>query len=397
MTKLTHKDYKHLPKSKGSFVFGDFFKIGKLGTDYFRQKQNQLGNVFSLNFFIGHFLGILGEENNKYLLKGLKDKVTARGGYIDIFREIYPNCLLQMDGEKHKRHRAIMQKAFSISALQTYLEQMPEIISQTLHEMESDKQIVQYNKALKGRKYLIKAFTDLIKKRRVDPGEDLFSKLCHATSDEGEMFADEEIIDHMIFMIQASHDTTAWSMTAMTYYLAKYPEWQDKLRMESCKLDISSQVDFRSLMGLRDLNLVFKESMRISPSIGNMFREADVDITVDGKRIPEGAKLWLSTSLPMQDEKIWKNPKKFDPERFDEPRSEHKGCPHAFMPFGAGAHLCIGNIFAEMSIKLMTVSLIRHFKASVPVDYTAQIQEIPMTMPKDGMPIILKSNTKTDI
>jgi len=441
MAKLNNKDYKHLPQSKGSPVFGDFFKIGKQGTDYFRQKQRKLGNVFSLNFFIGHFLGIVGEDNNKYLLKTLKNKVTARGGYIDIFREIYPNCLLQMDGEKHKKHRGIMQKAFSMQALQSYLNQMPEIIRQTLGEMEKDGDLVKvyphfklltlrmaakifygitdpvlvdkmmkaitpmtqaqyslqinipgtvYNKALKGRKYLIAAFTDLIKKRRVNPGEDLFSKMCHATSDDGEMFTDEEIIDHMIFMIQASHDTTAWSMTAMTYYLAKFPDWQDKVRTESRDLDISGEVDFRALMRLHQLNLVFKESMRISPSIGNMFREADEDITVDGHRIPEGAKIWLSTSLPMEDGRIWKDPEKFDPTRFDEPRSEHKGCPHAYMPFGAGAHLCIGNIFAEMSIKLMTVSLVRHFSPSLTAGYVAQIQEIPMTMPKDGMPIVLK-------
>jgi len=441
MAKLNNKDYKHLPQSKGSLVFGDFFKIGKQGTDYFRQKQRKLGNVFSLNFFIGHFLGIVGEDNNKYLLKTLKNKVTARGGYIDIFREIYPNCLLQMDGEKHKKHRGIMQKAFSMQALQSYLNQMPEIIRQTLGEMEKDGDLVKvyphfklltlrmaakifygitdpvlvekmmkaitpmtqaqyslqinipgtvYNKALKGRKYLIAAFTDLIKKRRVNPGEDLFSKMCYATSDDGEMFTDEEIIDHMIFMIQASHDTTAWSMTAMTYYLAKFPDWQNKVRTESHDLDISGEVDFRALMGLHQLNLVFKESMRISPSIGNMFREADEDITVDGHRIPEGAKIWLSTSLPMEDGKIWKDPEKFDPTRFDEPRSEHKGCPHAYMPFGAGAHLCIGNIFAEMSIKLMTVSLVRHFNPSLTAGYVAQIQEIPMTMPKDGMPIVLK-------
>jgi len=443
--KLNNKDYKHLPQSKGSLLFGDFFKIGKQGTDYFRQKQSQLGNVFSLNFFIGHFLGILGEDNNKYLLKTLKNKVTARGGYIDIFKDIYPNCLLQMDGEKHKKHRAIMQKAFSIQALQSYLELMPEIISQTLGEMEKDGDLVKvyphfklltlrmaakifygitdpvlvdkmmkaitpmtqaqyslqmnipgtvYNKAIKGRKYLIAAFTDLIKKRRVDPGEDLFSRMCHATSDEGEMFTDEEIIDHMIFMIQASHDTTAWSMTAITYNLAKHPEWQDKVRAESSQLEISKQVDFRSLMELHNLNLVFKESMRITPSIGNMFREADEDITVDGYRIPEGAKIWLSTSLTMEDGKIWNDPEKFDPIRFDEPRSEHKACPHAYMPFGAGAHLCIGNIFAEMSIKLLTVSMLRQFEVAVQNNYTAQIQEIPMTMPKDGMPIRLKKNLK---
>jgi len=411
-----------------------------MGTTYFREKQKQLGNVFSLNFFIGTFLAVLGEDNNKYILKNLKEKATAKGGYGDIFRDIYPNCLLQMDGEKHKRHRSIVQKAFSLPALKDYLAQMPPIIQQTIEELGQEKPpakvyphfkmltlrmaakiffgitdpvLVQkimdaispmtqaqyslqmnipgtvYHKALKGRKYLIEAFTELVKERRANPGKDLFSNLCHAKSEEGEVFTDEEIIDHMIFMVQASHDTTAWTMTSMAYYLAKYPEWQAKVKAESSQVKLTEQIDFRTLMGLKNLTLFFKEAMRLSPSIGNMFREADEDIVIDGKTIPKGAKMWMSTSLPLKDPKYWTNPKQFDPERFNEERNEYKGCPHAYLPFGAGAHLCIGNIFAEMSVKLMTVALVQHFELSVPENYTQQMQEIPMTMPKDDMPIFL--------
>jgi len=443
MSKITGKDLKHLPKSKGLPLLGDFLKIGKKGTSYFKEKQSQLGNIFSINFAIGTFLAVLGEDNNKYLLKNLNEKVTAKGGYFDIFKDIYPNCLLQMDGEKHKRHRSIMQKAFSMDALEDYMEEMPPVIQQTIDELHqegtqpvkvyphfklltlriatkiffgiSDANLVQkimdaispmtqaqyslqvnipgtvYHKALKGRKFLVATFSDIIKERRQNPQKDLFSKMCFAKSDEGEVFTDDEIIDHMIFMVQASHDTTAWTITSLAYYLAKHPDWQERLRTEITPLADQQSIAFKSLIRLPDLNLFFKEAMRLSPSVGNMFREADEAIEVEGKTIPKGTKMWMSTSLPLKDPKYWSNPEAFDPERFNDERNEYKKCPHAYLPFGAGAHLCIGNIFAEMSVKLAMVFLLKNFEVSVPENYTQQMQEIPMTMPKDGMPIFIKS------
>ena len=440
MSKISTKDLKHLPKSKGLPLLGDFLKVGKMGSAYFQENQEKHGNIFSFNVPTGTILAVLGEDNNKYILKTLGAKATTKGGFEDIIGELYPNCLLQMDGPVHKKHRGIIQKAFTLKALEDYMEQMPPIIQQTIDDFKqggrvevyphfkmltlriaakiffgiTDPDLVQkimdavspmtraqftiqvnfpgtlWNKAMKGRRFLLKTFLDLVPERRVNPGKDLFSKMCHAKSDEGEVFTDQEIVDHMIFMVQASHDTTAWTMTSVAYELAKHPEWQERVREESKGLELDKDLKFRSLMELKALTLVFKESMRISPSTSAILREADEDLEIEGKQIPKGTKMWISLSLPQKDSKHWTNPEVFDPERFNEERNEYKGCPHAYMPFGAGAHLCLGNIFAEMSVKMMTVALLQHFKVSAPEDYTQQMQEVPMTYPRDGMPLLLE-------
>jgi len=441
MPKITTKDLKHLPKSKGLPLLGDFLKVGKKGSAYFQQNREKHGNLFSFNIPTGTILAVLGEDNNKYILKKLGAKATTKGGFEQIIGELYPNCLLQMDGPRHKKHRGIIQKAFSLPALKDYMEQMPSLIQQTIDDLKqegekveiyphfkmltlriaakiffgiTDPQMVQkimdavspmtqaqftiqinipgtlWNKAMKGRKFLVKTFLDLVPKRRANPGRDLFSKMCLATSDEGEAFTDQEIVDHMIFMVQASHDTTAWTMSSVAYELAKHPEWQERVKTESKNLDLNGNLEFRTLMGLKDLTLVFKESMRVSPSTTAIMREADEDLEIEGKYIPKGTKMWLSLSLPQKDPAHWSQPEQFDPERWKEERNEYKGCPHAYIPFGSGAHLCLGNIFAEMSVKMMTVALLQNFTLSVPANYTQQMQEIPMTMPKDGMPIYLQ-------
>ena len=83
---------------------------------------------------------------------------------------------------------------------------------------------------VKGRAFLVDAFQKILPEKRAANTPDFFSQFCHAESDEGERFNDQEIIDHMIFLMMAAHDTTTSTLTSMIYLLAKYPSWQEELR-----------------------------------------------------------------------------------------------------------------------------------------------------------------------
>ena len=65
------------------------------------------------------------------------------------------------------------------------------------------------------------AFRNILPEKRATNTPDFFSQFCHAESDEGEKFTDQEIIDHMIFLMMAAHDTTTSTLTSMIYLLAK--------------------------------------------------------------------------------------------------------------------------------------------------------------------------------
>ena len=86
---------------------------------------------------------------------------------------------------------------------------------------------------------------------------------------------------------------------------------------------------------------------------------------------------------------IWENPATFDPERFNKARREHQKCPHAYSPFGAGKHHCLGFAFAEMQIKLILSQMLQQFSWTVPDSYEAAYKPIPLQEPIDGLPIRL--------
>ena len=87
-----------------------------------------------------------------------------------------------------------------------------------------------------GRKVLDAYFRAQIPAKRASDDDDLFAALCHVETDDGMKFTDDDIVSHMIFLMMAAHDTSTITATAMTYYFAKHPEWQDKARAESLAL-----------------------------------------------------------------------------------------------------------------------------------------------------------------
>ena len=70
-------------------------------------------------------------------------------------------------------------------------------------------------RGLRGREALQEYFRSEIPLRRGNDADDLFSVLCNAESDEGETFSDEDIVNHMIFLLMAAHDTSTITMTQM--------------------------------------------------------------------------------------------------------------------------------------------------------------------------------------
>src|SRR5262249_7987384 len=87
-------------------------------------------------------------------------------------------------------------------------------------------------RGVKGREVIGAFFRKEIPRRRDGPGNDLFSELCRAAKEDGALLSDQEIVDHMSFLMMAAHDTLTSSVTSLVYQLAKHPLWQEKLRAE---------------------------------------------------------------------------------------------------------------------------------------------------------------------
>lgn len=439
MSTLKFKDLKHLPGDKGPFIVGYFNDFLSRTSSLWRRMQKKYGDVFVFRILHRTSVQLMSPKTNKLILVDNPDKVENKEAWETALLDLFPNSLMLMDGEEHKYHRRIMHDAFKKPAMKGYYTIMPLIIRETLSSLpvnqttaffpfyklltlrlatkvffgldKSDKlnevntavtDIVNaaaavplkipgttFYKGIQGRKFLKAFFKDLIEERKTNPGDDLFSRLCIAKSEEGEQFTSTEIIDHLIFVLMAAHDTTAITLTFLSYFLAKHPDWQHKIRQQILTFDKGEEP--ASLRELTHLTAAIKETLRIHPPLTQVIRKMTADLDIEGVVVPKDAVVACVMQMTQMDDRIWTSPSAFDPDRFNAKRKEDKRCPFSYAPFGAGQHHCIGYSFAEMQIKLVMMDLLTNFELYVEPDYEPQIKEVPLKQPVDNMPILVKA------
>jgi cytochrome P450 len=242
-------------------------------------------------------------------------------------------------------------------------------------------------KGLRARRLLEDFFYAALPEKRRDGGDDLFAQLCVAQDEDGNQFSDADIVNHMIFLLMAAHDTTTTTMTSMAYQLAKHPEWQERCRAEARAIDDPS---FDTLQQMTDTDLVMKESLRLCAPVPSIPRYVREDVEFQGFRIPKGAVITNSPYANHYLDDVWPHPERFDPERFSPDRHEDKVHRLAFQAFGAGVHKCIGMYFAGMQVRAIFHELLREYRWSVPSDYEMPIDLAALPVAKDGLPVTLE-------
>lgn len=403
------------------------------------RRRARFGNVSGLDAF-GVQMVVTGDPRAAQEILMNKDRAFANGPAWSYFiGPFFNRGVMLLDFDEHRHHRHILQQAFSTSALKGYMQEMQPMIAERVGEFPvgSVKLFEQFKaltldvalevflglnlprdeadrinkafidtvragvayvrkpvpggrwwKGLRSRKVLEEFFYANIAAKRARETPDLFSVLCHAESDEGDRFSDEDVVNHMIFVLMAAHDTSTITMTQMAYHMAKAPEWQERARSES--LELGPELGYDSLGSMTALDLVMKESLRLCPPVPAQPRMAIKDTSVQGFHIPEGTIVTTSSLSGQRDPEFFTNPDMFDPERFGPERAEDKSHRFAWMPFGGGVHKCIGLYFGQMEIKTIMHHLLRGYEWSVPADYTLPMDYSALPVPKDKFPVTLR-------
>ena len=390
--------------------------------------------------FFPPLISLFGPDANRFVLLDQEQQLSAKRAWDFIMGRIFPNGLLLRDGADHRHHRRIMQVAFHHTALREYVARMtPEIgavvdgwdrqgdaflaypafkaltldlacsiflgvdlgaETQRLNAafeatVAASMSIVrlripglEFDRGLRGREFMMDLFGGLIPERRASDASDIFSRLCRAESEEGERYVDAEIVDHLIFLMMAAHDTTTSTLSSLMYELARQSEWQERVREECREMHLDAP-GFDDLARLTDVDLVVKETLRLHPPLSTIPRVALRSFDFAGYRIPEGAMVAVYPLHSHYLDDWWCDPFRFEPERFAPGRAEHERHPYLFVPFGGGAHMCIGYRFAELQIKAILFALLRRYRWSVPAGYVLPEQQAPIAKPSDGLPITL--------
>jgi cytochrome P450 len=247
---------------------------------------------------------------------------------------------------------------------------------------------LRWDRGLRSRKVLEEWFRTRIPAKRASYDEDLFAALCHVETDEGHSFDDEDVVNHMIFLMMAAHDTSTITATAVCWFLAHHPEWQERCRGEVLAQG-DGPVDLAMTEQLPTLDAVVMEALRLVAPVPGMARRATRDTEISGHFVPAGTLItvnaWASHLLPS----IWADPDSFDPTRFLEPREERR---HrlAHMAFGGGVHKCIGMYFGRAEVKALVRRILLGYRIEVPADYEVTWDMTSLPTPADGLPVTLR-------
>jgi cytochrome P450 len=131
---------------------------------------------------------------------------------------------------------------------------------------------------------------------------------------------------------------------------------------------------------------VVKESLRLVPPTAALInREAVAEVEIGGYLLPRGSLVILSPYVTQHDPRWFPEPERFDPGRFEPGRAE-KIPEHAYFPFGAGPHVCIGNTFAMMEITLVVATLVQRFHLELTPGQENLLPDLKVSLrPKGGV------------
>ncbi|MBP8240597.1 MAG: cytochrome P450 [Saprospiraceae bacterium] len=228
---------------------------------------------------------------------------------------------------------------------------------------------------------------DIIRQRRQSDAvhDDLLQMLLDARyEDSGEGMTEEQLIDESLILFVAGHETTANALAWTWHLLSQHPEAVQGLRDEHQRVLAGRLPAFDDLPRLEYTLQVIEEAMRLYPPAWITDRVAVEDDVVDGVRIPAGAMIALSIYGVHHSEKHWDAPESFRPARFSK---ENKATqhPYAYLPFGGGPRLCIGNSFALMEMQLILVQMLRRFEVEAVPGQTISPQALITLRPKYGL------------
>ena len=430
--------------SSGLPLLGHTVPFFRRGPDFAVHLYEKYGPLFFSAVPVLGGINVLGPDATQAVFSN-KNKDFSQEGWQQLIGPFFNRGLMLLDFDEHLYHRRIMQEAFTRPRLAGYVEHMDRVVTAVVddwptndarflfnpavkkltldiasmvfmgHEPGTDDDLVakvndaftittraggamlrypvppfKWWRGLRARKFLESYYYERVKERRNPDGTDMLTALCHAEDEDGNRFTDEDIVNHMILLMMAAHETSTSATTTMAYNLAAHPEWQERCRDESARLG-DGPLDIESLEKLETIELVMNESMRMVAPLPFTMRQAVRDTDLMGYYVPAGTMVMTWPGMNHRLPELWTEPDKFDPERFAEPRAEHKKHRYAYAPFGGGAHKCIGMVFGQLEIKTIIHRLLRRYRLELPRSgYRPRWDYGGIPMPTDGMPIVLR-------
>jgi cytochrome P450 len=423
------------PGSSGLPILGEtlsFFSDQEFAT----KRRQKHGNIFRSHIFGKPTVFINDEAANNFVFRN-------EGKY---FVSTWPKStrillgnksLATNTGDFHKSRRRLMYQAFQPRALANYSPTIAEITAQYLEKWQemgeltwypelrkytfdvacilfvgqenaSEKPIfhwfeewcnglfslpislpwTRFGKALSCRQKLLNEIENIIRKRQQEQemGNDALGILLNAEDEDGTKLSLEELKEQILLLLFAGHETLTSSVTSFCLLMGQYPEIFAKVKAEQDNFN-NVELTPNNLKEMTYLEQVLQEVLRLIPPVGGVFRETTETVAIKDFQIPKGWMVQCSIRGIHEDEILYPNPEKFNPERFS---SEHKIDNYAkdgYFPFGKGMRECLGKEFARLEMKILAAMLAKDYDWQLIPNQDLGLNYIPSPRPRDGLKV----------
>lgn len=215
---------------------------------------------------------------------------------------------------------------------------------------------------------------------------DLLDLMLDARSDNGEVLSDIEIEDNLLAFVGAGYETTARALTWALYILSKDEHWRNRIEREIDAANLDKLPATKWAEHLPVTRAVFEETMRLYPPVPLIVRRSLEKSSIGDIPMEEKTGVIIWSFVLHRHKAIWEDPDAFRPERFL-PGAREDIDRFAYLPFGAGARICVGMSFAMQEAVIALASLVRGMR----VTYAGENDPIPtmrVTLrPDNGMPV----------
>ena len=220
---------------------------------------------------------------------------------------------------------------------------------------------------------------------QIEDRGDLLSMLMLAQDEDGAVMDDQQLRDEVATLFVAGHETTSNALSWTWYLLSQHPDAANRLYEELDTVLRGRTPALEDLPRLPYTLMVIKEAMRLYPPAWILNgRQAQEEVEMGGYTIKKGGLIFISPYVMHRLPQYFPDPERFDPERFTPERE--KALPRfAYMPFGGGPRICIGNAFALMEAHLILATIAQRYRLALTPGQTVEpLPQITMS-PKDGL------------
>ena len=435
----TRGSIDHLPGDDGFPLIGNTLRVLRDPIGFTERMVARHGPVYRNNAFGGPSAVLIGPEANELVLFDRDQLFSSEQGWGPLLNLLFPRGLMLMDFERHRADRRVMSVAFKPLPMRHYAEQLNEGIAQSVAAWPASLRLYDAMKSLSldlaagsflgvplgedadlinrafvdevqasvapiriplpgtamrrgvtARRYLVERFRSEIPRRRKGDGKRLLLDLLprdgrrRAAIERGRDRGSHELPDdggarHHHVVRHRSDDAVGQASR-----MAVEAAFGDRGRKRRSGLGAPSRISINSSL----CEQAFKEALRLMPPVPAIARRALRDFSFGGYDIPAGTFIGVNPAYTHRMAEHWPEPDEFDPMRFtaDASRGRHR---FAWVPFGGGAHMCIGLHFATMQIRILLAHLLSRYEIELAPGSGISWQVFPIPRPRDGLPVRL--------